>query len=71
MQCWVANPQPFDNVPSSITTRPRACSLKTLQIRKLQISSYSQISILNLLVNFQNSVIYSHFAVNYDEKSFM
>ena len=44
---------------------------KTLQIRKLQICSYGQILIVNLLINCKNSVIYSQMAVNYEGKSFM
>ena len=44
---------------------------KTLQIRKLRIYSYGQILTVNLLINCQNSVIYGHFVVNYEEKSFM
>ena len=44
---------------------------KTLQICKLQICSYSQILTVNLVVNFQNSIIYGHFAINYKGKSFM
>lgn len=44
---------------------------KTLRIRKLLICSYRQILTVNLLVNWKHSVIYGHFAVNYEEKSFM
>ena len=44
---------------------------KTLRIRNLQICSYGQILTVNLLENCQNTVIYSHFVVNYEEKSFM
>ena len=41
---------------------------KTLRIHKLQICRNGQILTVNLLVSCKNSVIYSHFAVNYDEK---
>ena len=44
---------------------------KTLQIRKLRICSYGQILTINLLINCKNYVIYGHFAVNYEEKSFV
>ena len=49
---------------------PRGLFHKTLQICKLWICSCGQILPVNSLVNCQNSVIYGHFAVNYEEKSF-
>ena len=44
---------------------------KTLWIRNLRICSYGQILTVNLIINCKNSVIYGHFAINYEEKSFM
>ena len=44
---------------------------KTLWNHKLRICSYGQILTVNLVVNCQNSVIYGHFVLNYEEKSFM
>ena len=44
---------------------------KTLWIRNLHFCSYGQILTINLLENCQNTVIYCHFVVNYEEKSFM
>ena len=57
--------------PPSVHFYPWGLFDKTLRIRKSQICSCSQILTLNLLINCNKSVIYSHFAVNYKEKRFM
>ena len=74
-QCSAYLPD-LPGTPSFTAQRTKLCPTstrgmfhKTLWIHNLRICSYGQILTVNLLVNCQNSVIYGHFVVNYEEKS--